>query len=123
MTWAGIVFTMVSHATLFIVYVVLCVPNPNDERLTDPGFLVRISRDTSIVFIALSAVSIATDFYVATIPVSAMRNLKMSLGKKIGVSALFAIGLLYVNSHWNLCVWEIALTAFFPGRAFVAWSH
>lgn len=96
MIWAGIVFTAISYTTLFAVWLVYSVPGPNHKGWEDPAFFVHVGENTPYVSVALGALGVVSDFYVIAIPFIAISGLKLSSAKKIGVSALFATGLVQV---------------------------
>ncbi|KFA70259.1 hypothetical protein S40285_07894 [Stachybotrys chlorohalonatus IBT 40285] len=92
MIWAGIVFTAVSYTALFAAWLAYSVPS--NGNWTDPVFFASVGEATPAVSVALSAVSILTDFYVLAVPLLAVSGLNLTKGRKVGVSALFATGLL-----------------------------
>ncbi|KAK2591230.1 hypothetical protein QQS21_011072 [Conoideocrella luteorostrata] len=94
MIWFGIAFIVVSYATLLAVWIAYSVPGPNDSGWGDPAFFTRVGQKTPGISVAFGVLGIVSDFYVISIPLTAISTLNLSSGKKIGVSALFATGLL-----------------------------
>ena len=95
MNSAGIVFISVSYIAFFIAWIVLGVPHVGEGGWMAPDFALRVARSRPIIHLGLGCLGTATDVYVIIIPIMAVWGLKMSRGKKIGVSSLFATGLLY----------------------------
>lgn len=63
------------------------------------SFFSRTREQNPKISVGLGVVGTVTDFYIITIPLTAISGLNMSLARKIGVSTLFATGLLYVFPH------------------------
>lgn len=88
MIWVGVVLTGVSYAAFFAMWIYCSVPHIGGKQ-------------TPQISIGLGAVGTFTDFYIISIPLLAISGLNMSRGRKIGVSALFATGLLYAMSLFS----------------------
>lgn len=90
----GIILTTVSYTVLFVVWLVYGVPHADDSGWDDPVFAQKVGRESPKISVALGSVSTFTDYYVIAVPLSTISGLKLSKGKKIGVSVVFATGLL-----------------------------
>lgn len=95
MIWAGIVFTAISYTAFLIAWILCSLPFPYEAGWSDPIFLKRTSLQTPAVSLGLGALGTFTDFYIIAIPLTAISRLHMSMVRKIGLSALFATGLVY----------------------------
>lgn len=98
MVWVGIGLTAMGYAAFFIAWMVASVPHSGEAGWTDFAFVTRVGEQTPPLSIGLGVLSTFTDFYIISIPLLAISGLNMSLAKKLGVSALFATGLLYATS-------------------------
>lgn len=96
MIWTGIVFVSVSYFAFFIAWVLFNVPLPGEGGWTGSKFFAKTDASPRLS-VGLGVVGTCTDFYTIAIPLMAISGLNMSRGKKIGVSALFATGLLYAT--------------------------
>lgn len=92
----GIIFTTISFVVLSVVWTVYSVPLPGEGGWDSRIFREREGSAAPLVSMALGAVNTFLDFYLVAVSLSSMSGLKLSLSKKIGVSAVFATGLLYV---------------------------
>ncbi|KAK8029611.1 hypothetical protein PG993_010902 [Apiospora rasikravindrae] len=90
----GIIFNTISYAVLSLVWLVYSVPHAEDEGWMDPAYTEVMGEQTPKINVAPGAVSTFTDYFAIAVPLSTVSGLKLSLGKKIGVSAVFATGLL-----------------------------
>lgn len=97
MVWAGVVFTVVSYVALLAAWTACSVPGPDDGNWNDPVFFAKVGRRTPTPSVALAVVGIVSDFYVIAIPLTVVSRLNLSFAKRLGLSALFATGLLYVQ--------------------------
>lgn len=69
----------------------------------------RIAPATVKIRLGLGALGKFTDFFVVAIPLTAIPGLRISTQKKIGISALFATGLLYdtfADPSFELLTWQ-----------------
>ncbi|KAK6836028.1 hypothetical protein PG987_006523 [Apiospora arundinis] len=92
----GIILTTISYTVLFAVWIYYAVPHVGETGWFDPVLAVRVAKNSPRIMVALGFVSTFTDFYLIAIPLGTISGLNMSWGKKIGVSAVFVTGLLYV---------------------------
>lgn len=95
MIWVGIILVAVSYIAFFIAWIVSTVPLPGDSGWADLKFRERTGEATCKMSVGLGVLGTFTDFYIIAIPLTAVSGLKMSIERKIGISALFATGLLY----------------------------
>ncbi|KAK8001007.1 hypothetical protein PG991_013229 [Apiospora marii] len=91
----GIIFTSVSFVVLSVVWIVYSVPLPGEGGWDSRIFREREGSATPLISMALGAVNTFLDFYLVAVSLSSISALKLSLSRKIGVSAVFATGLLY----------------------------
>ena len=97
MIWLGIGFSIVAYSTMLVVTIVYSVPHGGHGGWTGARFVSRLNGVQSQKrSVPVCAVGTFIDFYIMTIPLKSISGLKLSRGKKIGLAALFATGLLYV---------------------------
>ncbi|KAK8062743.1 hypothetical protein PG997_014840 [Apiospora hydei] len=89
----GIIFNTISYTVLSLVWLVYSVPHAEDAGWMDLAYTERMGEHTPKINVALGAVSTFTDYFAIAVPLSIVSGLKLSFGKKIGVSAVFATGL------------------------------
>lgn len=97
MIWTGIIFVSLFYIAFFIAWMVSTVPLPGEGGWLGLKFFARNEVATPRITVGLGVVGTCTDFYTIAIPLTAISGLNMSRGKKIGISALFATGLLYAT--------------------------
>ncbi|KAK7911803.1 hypothetical protein PG985_014284 [Apiospora marii] len=95
----GIIFTSVSFVVLSVVWIVYSVPLPGEGGWDSRIFREREGSATPLISMALGAVNTFLDFYLVAVSLSSISALKLSLSRKIGVSAVFATGLLLQVSN------------------------
>lgn len=96
--------------TIFI-NVYLCVPHPKNDQLLYLGKMQTPPRwiRTAAIVPAFSAIHLAFDFALLSVPLIVLYQLKMSLSKKIRLCFLFSIGLVSTRKRIfsiRLVVWE-----------------
>ena len=69
-----------------------CVPRSKLWTPTEPGHCIKNEE----VFVAGGTINVVSDFTILLLPIVEVWRLHMSTQRKIGVSAVFATGLLYV---------------------------
>ena len=69
-----------------------CVPRSKLWTPTEPGHCINNEE----VFVAGGTINVVSDFTILLLPIVEVWRLQMSTRRKIGVSAVFATGLLYV---------------------------
>ncbi|KAG8169667.1 hypothetical protein KVR01_000412 [Diaporthe batatas] len=94
MIWAGIIVVAASYTAFFISWMVLSIPSPSEKGWMDPVYVQRTAAGTIPHSVGLGVVGTVTDFYILVIPLTAISGLKMTVARKIGISALFATGIL-----------------------------
>ena len=87
--WANSAF----YITNFGATVFQCVPRAKIWNPTLKGGCVNLLA----AFIAGSAINVVSDFSILLLPLYRLSKLKIPTRRKIGVLAIFAVGLLYVN--------------------------
>lgn len=89
----GMVFYVVVHAATSITYAYYCLPKPGHSWLV-AALSERCSRASFSNYLRTS-VNIFIDLYLLVLPIVPVWQLqKLSLWKKVGVSAIFMTGLL-----------------------------
>lgn len=86
--WSNFIF----YVTFTICEVVACVPR---AKLTNPELSGRCINNYASI-LATSAISVASDFSILLLPVFAVWKLKIALRRKLIISAVFGMGLLWV---------------------------
>ena len=84
----GIVATLFNHVIGTILAIALCATS-------DPLGYSKCSHRLNPLNVVISVINIITDFYILFIPLLVLSKLQMRLRKKIGVGAVFCMGLLY----------------------------
>ena len=69
-----------------------CVPRSKLWTPTEPGHCINNEE----VFVAGGTINVVSDFTILLLPIVEVWRLQMSTQRKLGVSAVFATGLLYV---------------------------
>ena len=80
------------YCGMFIAFIILMIPPPGQSLL-----VTFRSLDTAkgiSLSVAQSVAGVAIDFFIFCLPIPVIWKLQLPLGKKIGVSAVFMIGLL-----------------------------
>ena len=95
-------FTQCLIWTNFILYIVLgfcaafmCSPRERIWNPLVPGKCLSLAG----ILIAGGVINIFSDFCVLALPLTSIWQLQMATRHKIGISAVFAVGLLYVQRH------------------------
>lgn len=117
MIWTGIIVVSVLYLAFFVAWVVLYVPLPGDGGRTGMRFSDKITTASPRISVGLGVVGTFTDFYTIAVPLMAISGLKMSLGKRVAVSGLFATGLLYATPCICATGNSTMLIIFFSHRA------
>lgn len=98
MIWMGIVLIVLFYLACAIAYIILFVPRPGGN----PAWGVMTKHTTDVILniaAAQGVVGCLQDIYILTIPIHLVVGLRLPLGRKIGVVAIFLTGLLYVSLH------------------------
>lgn len=93
--YAGIVFIAVSYGVIIIGFCALCIPRPGDHGgWRSPAVTKRCTTPVLHLQMFLGAVSVASDFYVLTVPIPVLWRMNLPTGKKVRIGAIFGTGLL-----------------------------
>lgn len=87
--WAAIVFVAVGHLGCALTLILACQPVHKSWDPMRPGTCLPSGPS----FTAYAIVTIISDIIVAVIPIPVLLQLKVSIGKKIGLIAIFMLGL------------------------------
>ena len=87
------IFIMIYSITQMLLVVFECTPVNRVWNLDIPGTCI----DINTIFIACSALNIATDFVILALPIQQLWQLKISNGQKLQLTAIFALGSLWVT--------------------------
>ncbi|KAJ2998003.1 hypothetical protein NUW58_g456 [Xylaria curta] len=87
--WTNLLFYTAS-ALLFIL---ACIPR---AKISDPS-LPGNCIDVHARIIGTSAINVASDFAILVTPIAAIWRLQMPAKKKIGVTAVFGVGAMYIS--------------------------
>lgn len=90
--YAVAVFTFVSYVVCWVVYVVTR-ESPHDTYVLETPTAEHKAR-ASVIY--ATTVDMASDLMIAMLPMSILPSLHLSRGKKVGIGATFALGLLVV---------------------------
>lgn len=77
--WLGVVVSFLAYLIIMILFI----------SVSDSNSKLLLNR-------AIGVVNVVSDFYTLTIPIVAISRLQMSRSRKLGVSAIFLTGALYV---------------------------
>ena len=86
--WANFTF----YFPYFMATVIQCVPHARIWDHTVKGGCI----DLLAAFVAASAINVVSDFSILLLPLYLISKLQIPTRRKIGVLAIFAVGLLYV---------------------------
>ncbi|KAF4627474.1 hypothetical protein G7Y89_g10675 [Cudoniella acicularis] len=102
MIWANALFDV----SIFVSFLCACIPR---EKLWNPTVEgTCISTNGSII--ATSIINIISDWSALILPLVVIRKLKMDMQKKLGVMAIFAVGLLACIASIVRLIYSIQLT-------------
>ncbi len=73
-----------------------CIPR---EKLWSPSLPGHCIND-DLVFVSGGIINVVSDFAILLLPIMSIWRLQMPTRRKVGVSAVFATGLLYVSRPW-----------------------
>jgi hypothetical protein len=91
--WALVWLNLIFYAAISLVFVFACIPR---ERIWNPkveGHCI----DSIASVIATSAINVLSDFAILIVPLVGVWRLRLPFGKKLGVGAVFAVGILSVE--------------------------
>ena len=93
----GIVFVSLFYPAVTIATLILSTPNPGQSWFADtqnPRFIKNVELG-----VVQSTVNVVSDFYILCLPIQGIWKLQLPIEKKIGVSAIFLTGFLYILPH------------------------
>ncbi len=92
-TYIAIAVNFVQCLAYIIGFAVICAPAPGKSwLLASASYDCRVTG--GFLSVILAAVSIFNDFFIIAIPIPAVWSLQLATRKKIGVCAIFFVGLL-----------------------------
>lgn len=91
--WALIIFNLLFYIAVMIPQVLACNPR---EKIWHP-YIEGTCLDLAAILISGAVVNVISDFAILILPLFKVWRLQLSASKKLGVSAIFATGLLYVS--------------------------
>lgn len=91
----GIPFLGLFYTACLLVEVISCTPRSGETWL-EATSSKRCNTDLTLGYV-MAAFNVTSDFYLLAIPIPVVWKLQLPLRKKIGVSAVFMTGLLYVT--------------------------
>ena len=83
--------TLAFHLAIAVALIAQCVPR---EKIWSPG-VSGICVDNSAATISSGAFNFAIDMLIFMVPICAIYKLKMAARRKLGICAVFGVGLLY----------------------------
>lgn len=98
MIWLGIVVITSFYLATMIADVVLCTPHKGDGGYLSVKTQTRCGQPSLKLSSAQGVFGVVSDFYIIIIPIQLVWQMRLPTGRKIGVSAVFLTGLLYVNT-------------------------
>ncbi|CAG8959265.1 hypothetical protein HYFRA_00012623 [Hymenoscyphus fraxineus] len=110
--YIGIACSLVFYTTTTILICSLCGTIPSKRGDIDPSWLARAESCRSPIFIltfAQSVFGLLSDIYLIVIPVRMVFCLCLPMKKKIGVSAIFLVGLLALACSITNLVFRVTL--------------
>jgi hypothetical protein len=93
LVWIGIVVNTLFYGITFILSVVWCAPPVGGSPMLSAGG-PKCQVDVKTLTVVQAGFNIGSDIYLLLIPIPLVLGLKTTLGKKIKVSFIFAVGLL-----------------------------
>lgn len=92
-SWALLIVNGLLYTSALIAGNVSCIPHRKIWDRTVPGkCFSRTALDT-----AMASINVVSSVFILILPQKVIWSLQMNTAKKIGVSSVFAIGLLYVE--------------------------
>jgi len=85
--WGNLAF----YISVFFTTVLQCVPQ---DKIWDPEHIGGHCINFNIAYIATGAVNVLSDFLILILPLLAIWRLHLALARKLGISAVFATGLM-----------------------------
>ena len=96
--FTGIVFNILFYLSVMTSFLIIYMPRKG-ETLFQVLYSSRV-RSGVTLGIVQGAVNVGSDLYILCVPIPRIWQLQLPPGKKIGISAIFLTGLLYVTySH------------------------
>ncbi|KAK8048181.1 hypothetical protein PG994_009911, partial [Apiospora phragmitis] len=90
MVWTGISLLVASTVVYIIMMPVACSPWPSEhDDWLDLGMAERCAIIGSNLITAMAYFSVITDFYILIIPLHQVPQLRLSTGRKVGISFIF----------------------------------
>lgn len=89
---------MLYYTTVVVLSAISCVPHEKIWHPTIPGTCFN----TKAFFISNATLNLVSDIIILVLPQRVIWTLKMSTQKKIGVSVVFAVGLMYRPLNYSL---------------------
>ena len=83
-------FNVLFYIAVALVTIFQCTPR---EKIWQP-FLPGKCVNFNAILIAGAAINVASDFAILALPIGSVWRLQMALRNKVGISAIFAVGLL-----------------------------
>jgi hypothetical protein len=85
LTWANLAF----YTAITLAFILACIPR---QKIWNPHLPGRCIN-TQVSIIATSAINVVSDFTILIVPLVGVWNLYLPLGRKVGVAAVFAVGI------------------------------
>ncbi|RYC55759.1 hypothetical protein CHU98_g10451 [Xylaria longipes] len=92
--WANLIF----YTAIMFVFIFACVPRERIWNPTVDGHCI----DTTAAIVGSGTINLVSDFTILVVPIAAVLNLKIPLKKKIGVAAVFAVGILILKLYYSI---------------------
>jgi hypothetical protein len=94
---SGIVVITAFHLSISIAFASMCVPSTGTSQFDFLAAFVSEACTRTRVLVVLQGVgNVAIDFFLLVIPLPAVWNLQMPFRRKLGISAMFLVGIWYV---------------------------
>lgn len=97
MIWIGFALIVPFYTASIVGLFILCAPRRH-EKLLGLEYGSRCTMPVLELSFAQGLFGVLSDFYLLAVPITQVLKLSVSLGRKIGLAAIFMTGLMYVTS-------------------------
>lgn len=93
LTWILIILNSIFYLSFFLIPIFECQPRQKIWDTSVPGKCL----DVNVLYLASAVFNMVSDIAMLSVPIYMIWNLQMSVQRKMGISAIFCTGGLFVN--------------------------
>ena len=90
LVWVNLIF----YSSSLLALLLECLPV---QKIWDPSLSTGHCIDTLTLLIAMGVINVLSDGCILVLPIWAIWHLQMRVERKVGISAIFSIGLMFVS--------------------------